>query len=83
MLVLDHWLTLSFTVFYCFIHYSLKYCVSCFELESVIKDFITSLDYCNPLFICHNKASLEHLHLVKNAAAALLTRSSDHSRVTW
>lgn len=40
------------------------------------------LDYCNSLFACLNKASLERRRVVQNAAARLLTESSKYSRHT-
>lgn len=57
--------------------------VSHTELEIVIHAFISSrLDYCNSLFTCLNKNSLERLQIVQNAAARLLTRTSKYSHVT-
>uniref|UniRef100_A0A669F551 Reverse transcriptase domain-containing protein n=1 Tax=Oreochromis niloticus TaxID=8128 RepID=A0A669F551_ORENI len=57
--------------------------VSHTELEIVIHAFISSrLDYCNSLFTCLNKNSLECLQIVQNAAARLLTRTSKYSHVT-
>ncbi len=38
--------------------------------------------YCNSLFTCPSKAPLDHLQVVQNAAAKLLTRSSKRSHVT-
>uniref|UniRef100_A0A669AZZ0 Reverse transcriptase domain-containing protein n=1 Tax=Oreochromis niloticus TaxID=8128 RepID=A0A669AZZ0_ORENI len=57
--------------------------VSHTELEIVIHAFISSrLDYCNSLFTCLNKNSLERLQIVQNAAARLLTKTSKYSHVT-
>ena len=51
------------------------------DLERVINALITSrLDYCNSLYVGLDKSSLQHLQLVQNAAARLLTgkRKWDH-----
>uniref|UniRef100_A0A669CLJ3 Reverse transcriptase domain-containing protein n=1 Tax=Oreochromis niloticus TaxID=8128 RepID=A0A669CLJ3_ORENI len=57
--------------------------VSRSKLEIVIHAFVSShLDYCNSLFTCLCKASLEHLQVVQNAAAKRLTKSSKFSHVT-
>lgn len=53
------------------------------ELEQIIHAFISSrLDYCNSLFTCLSKSSLDHLQLIQNAAARLLTRSSRTTHIT-
>uniref|UniRef100_A0A669C582 Reverse transcriptase domain-containing protein n=1 Tax=Oreochromis niloticus TaxID=8128 RepID=A0A669C582_ORENI len=53
------------------------------ELEIAIHAFISSrLDYCNSLFMCLSKGSLDRLQVVQNAAARLLTKSSKYSHVT-
>ena len=45
--------------------------------------FISSrLDYCNSLFTCLNKTSIDKLQLVHNAAARLLTRSKKSCHIT-
>ena len=45
--------------------------------------FITSrLDYCNSLFTCLNKSSVDQLQLVQNAAARLLTRAKKSCHIT-
>lgn len=45
--------------------------------------FISShLDYCNSLFTCLSKTSLNFLHVVKNTAAKLLNNSPKRSHVT-
>ena len=44
------------------------------EMEMLIHAFISSrLDYCNSLFTCLNKSSIQRLQTVQNAAARLLT----------
>ena len=40
------------------------------------------LDYCNSLFTCLNKTSIDKLQLVHNAAARLLTRSKKSCHIT-
>nr|XP_054606508.1 uncharacterized protein LOC129166913 [Nothobranchius furzeri] len=53
------------------------------ELETVIHTFISSrLDYCNSLFTCLSRTSLNHLQVVQNACARLLTKSSKHTHIT-
>lgn len=53
------------------------------ELEMIIPAFVPShLDFCNSLFICLSKSSLDHLQMVQNAAAKLLTRSSKTTHTT-
>ena len=57
--------------------------VSQTEMEMLIHTFISScLDYCNFLFTCLSRTSLDRLQVVHNAAAKLLTRSSKRSHVT-
>ena len=57
--------------------------VSQAEMEMLIHAFISSrLDYCNSLFTCLSKTSMDRLQVVQNAAAKLLTRSSKRSHVT-
>ncbi|KAF7647374.1 hypothetical protein LDENG_00173240 [Lucifuga dentata] len=47
----------------------------------VIHAFISSrLDYCNSLFTCLNKTSLNRLQTVQNAAARLLTKTILHGQ---
>lgn len=61
----------------------LRSIVSQSELEQIIHAFISSrLDYCNSLFTCLSKSSLDHLQLIQNAAARLLTRSSRTTHIT-
>uniref|UniRef100_A0A8C6VWU7 Reverse transcriptase domain-containing protein n=1 Tax=Nothobranchius furzeri TaxID=105023 RepID=A0A8C6VWU7_NOTFU len=53
------------------------------ELETVIHSFISSrLDYCNSLFTCLSRTSLNRLQVVQNACARLLTKSSKHTHIT-
>lgn len=53
------------------------------EMEMLIHAFISSrLDYCNCLFTCLNKSSIQRLQTVQNAAAQLLTRSNRWSHTT-
>ena len=53
------------------------------ELEMSVHAFISSrLDYCNSLFTCLNKTSIDKLQLVHNAAARLLTRSKKSCHIT-
>nr|XP_054594398.1 uncharacterized protein LOC129161884 [Nothobranchius furzeri] len=53
------------------------------ELETVLHTFISSrLDYCNSLFTCLSRASLNRLQVVQNACARLLTKSSKHTHIT-
>uniref|UniRef100_A0A8C6KM71 Reverse transcriptase domain-containing protein n=1 Tax=Nothobranchius furzeri TaxID=105023 RepID=A0A8C6KM71_NOTFU len=53
------------------------------ELETVIHTFISSrLDYCNSLFSCLSRTSLNRLQVVQNACARLLTKSSKHTHIT-
>ena len=71
----------------CFYHLrniaKLRSIVSHNELEMVIHAFVSSrLDYCNSLFTCLNKTSLDRLQLIQNAAARLLTRSSRRCHIT-
>uniref|UniRef100_A0A669D7L0 Reverse transcriptase domain-containing protein n=1 Tax=Oreochromis niloticus TaxID=8128 RepID=A0A669D7L0_ORENI len=71
----------------CFYHLrnisKLSSIISYTELEIVIHAFISSrLDYCNSLFTCLNKGSLERLQIVQNAAARLLTKASKYSHIT-
>ena len=57
--------------------------VSYNELEMIIHAFVSSrLDYCNSLFTCLNKASLDRLQLIQNSAARLLTRSNRRCHIT-
>ena len=71
----------------CFYHLrniaKLRTVVSHPELEMIIHAFISSrLDYCNSLFTCLSKSSLDRLQLVQNAAARLLTRSRRSCHIT-
>uniref|UniRef100_A0A669ESL6 Reverse transcriptase domain-containing protein n=1 Tax=Oreochromis niloticus TaxID=8128 RepID=A0A669ESL6_ORENI len=71
----------------CFFHLrniaKLRTIVSTTELEMLVHTFISSrLDYCNALFSCVSKASLNRLQAVQNAAARLLTHSNKFSHVT-
>ncbi|KAF7213304.1 transcript variant X2, partial [Nothobranchius furzeri] len=53
------------------------------ELETVLHTFISSrLDYCNSLFTCLSRTSLNHLQVVQNACPRLLTKSSKHTHIT-
>ncbi|KAF7641275.1 hypothetical protein LDENG_00286490, partial [Lucifuga dentata] len=57
--------------------------VSRLELEIIIHAFISlHLVYCNSLFTCLSKTSMDRLQAVQNAAAKLLTKSSKWSHVT-
>ncbi|KAF7654941.1 hypothetical protein LDENG_00062930, partial [Lucifuga dentata] len=61
----------------------LRAVVSKTELEMVIHAFISShLDYCNSLFTCLSKTSLNWLQTVQNAAVRLLTRSNRRTHIT-
>ena len=61
----------------------LRHIVSRAQMEMVIHAFISSrLDYCNSLFTCLSKTSINRLQLVQNAAARLLTRSPKRSHIT-
>ena len=61
----------------------LRSIVSYPELEMIIHAFISSrLDYCNSLFTCLSKTSMERLQLIQNAAARLLTRSNRRCHIT-
>uniref|UniRef100_A0A3P9DQW7 Reverse transcriptase domain-containing protein n=1 Tax=Maylandia zebra TaxID=106582 RepID=A0A3P9DQW7_9CICH len=71
----------------CFFHLrniaKLRTIVSTTELEMLVHAFISSrLDYCNALFSCVSKASLNRLQAVQNAAARLLTHSNKFSHIT-
>ena len=71
----------------CFYHLrniaKLRSVVSHPELEMIIHAFISSrLDYCNSLFTCLSKSSLDRLQLVQNAAARLLTRTRRSCHIT-
>lgn len=71
----------------CFFHLrniaKLRSIVSHAELEMSVHAFISSrLDYCNSLFTCLNKSSVDQLQLVQNAAARLLTRSKKSCHIT-
>lgn len=71
----------------CFFHLrniaKLRSIVSHTELEMSVHAFISSrLDYCNSLFTCLNKSSVDRLQLVQNAAARLLTRSKKSCHIT-
>uniref|UniRef100_A0A8C6KCT2 Reverse transcriptase domain-containing protein n=1 Tax=Nothobranchius furzeri TaxID=105023 RepID=A0A8C6KCT2_NOTFU len=53
------------------------------ELETFLHTFISSrLDYCNSLFTCLSRTSLNRLQVVQNACARLLTKSSKHTHIT-
>uniref|UniRef100_A0A8C6VU81 Reverse transcriptase domain-containing protein n=1 Tax=Nothobranchius furzeri TaxID=105023 RepID=A0A8C6VU81_NOTFU len=53
------------------------------ELETVLHTSISSrLDYCNSLFTCLSRTSLNRLQVVQNACARLLTKSSKHTHIT-
>lgn len=57
--------------------------VSLAELEKVVHAFVSSrLDYCNSLFTSLDKSSLSRLQAVQNAAARLLTRSTQRAHIT-
>ncbi len=57
--------------------------VSRAELEMIIHAFVSNrLDYCNSLFTCLNNTSLNHLQMVRNATAELLTKSPKRYHVT-
>lgn len=71
----------------CFFHLrniaKLRSIISHAELEMSVHAFISSrLDYCNSLFTCLSKASVDRLQLVQNAAARLLTRSKKSCHIT-
>ncbi len=79
-----HILALTHT---CFFHLrniaKLRSIVSHAELETIIHAFVSSrLDYCNSLFLCLNKTSIDRLQLIQNAAARLLTRTTKHCHIT-
>nr|XP_021326442.1 uncharacterized protein LOC101887189 [Danio rerio] len=47
------------------------------EMEMLVHAFVSSrLDYCNVLFTCLNKSSMERLQVLQNAAARLLTSTT-------
>ncbi len=74
---------LSCSVCSCFYITKLRPVESRAEMELIIHAFISScLDYCNSLFTCLSKTSLNCLQVVQNAAAKLLTKSSKRSLVT-
>jgi len=53
------------------------------EMEMLVHDFFSSrLDYCNVLYTCLKKSSIDRLQVVQNAAASLLTRTSQRSHIT-
>ncbi len=53
------------------------------EMEMLVHAFISSrLDYCNVLYTCLNKSSMDRLQVVQNAAARLLTRTSRRLHIT-
>lgn len=59
----------------------LKHYLRTTDLEKVIHAFITScLDYCNSLYVSTGQSALNHLQLVQNTAARLLTwpKKSEH-----
>ena len=61
----------------------IKRFLSSSDLEQVSHGFIFScLDYCNSLYTCLSQSSLNRLHLVQNAAARHLTRTSRRSYIT-
>ncbi|KAF7646985.1 hypothetical protein LDENG_00179480 [Lucifuga dentata] len=51
-------------------------------MEMLIHAISSRLDYCNALFTCLNKASLNCLQMVQNTAARLLTRSKRRTHIT-
>ncbi len=59
----------------------IKSMVSKIEMEMLVHAFIsTRLDYCNVLYTCLNKSSMDRLQAVQNAAARLLTRTPQGGR---
>jgi len=53
------------------------------ELEMLVHAFISSrLDYCNALYTCFNKSSMDKLQVVQNAAARLLAKTNRRSHIT-
>ena len=71
----------------CFFHLrniaKLRSLVSFPELEMIIHAFVSSrLDYCNSLFTCLNKTTMDRLQLIQNTAARLLTRTSRRCHIT-
>lgn len=71
----------------CFFHLrnisKLRHMVSLAELEKIVHAFVSScLDYCNSLFTSLDKSSLSRLQAVQNAAARLLTRSTQRAHIT-
>ena len=71
----------------CFFHLrniaKLRSIVTYPELEMIIHAFISSrLDYCNSLFTCLSKTSMDRLQMIQNAAARLLTRSNRRCHIT-
>ncbi|MDG2555462.1 hypothetical protein P7M41_26055, partial [Vibrio parahaemolyticus] len=84
MLFDDHIKTVTHS---CFFHLKniskLRSMLTYSELEMIIHAFISSrLDYCNSLFTCLNKTSLDRLQLVQKAAARLLSRSHKFTHIT-
>ncbi len=53
------------------------------EMEMLVHAFIsTRVDYCNVLYTCLNKSSMDRLQVVQNVAARLLTRTTRRSHIT-
>ena len=71
----------------CFFHLrniaKLRSIVTYPELEMIIHAFVSSrLDYCNSLFTCLSKTTMDRLQFIQNAAARLLTRTSRRCHIT-
>ncbi len=57
--------------------------LNCTDLEKATHAFISSrLDYCNGLYVGVSQSSLNHLQLVQNAAARLLTNTRKREHIT-
>ncbi len=53
------------------------------DMEMVLHAFrSTRLNYCNVLYTCLNKSSMDRLQVLQNAAARLLTRTTRRSHIT-
>lgn len=71
----------------CFFHLrniaKIRSVVSKKEMEMLVHAFISSrLDYCNVLYTCLNKSSMDKLQVVQNAAARLLNKTNRRLHIT-
>ena len=71
----------------CFFHLrniaKIRSVVSKKEMEMLIHAFISSrLDFCNVLYTCLNKSSMDKLQVVQNAAARLLNKTNRRTHIT-